>query len=279
MDLELLRTFLEVNRVRHFGRAADGLFISQAAVSARVKQLETLLDVRLFERSRREVTLTPEGTRLVRHADRLIHNWRQARQEVATGALGRQLAVGGSLRLWGALLQAWFERLRRAHPDLALTAESQTPDLLVRHLLDGVIDVAFMLEPPHLDILIVRPVAPLVLTLVASRPHLDADAALAGDYVMVDWGFAHAVEHRSLFPDAPEPRIRVGEASIALGHLRRLGGAAYLPSRMVKDDLQAGRLFPVEGAPAIEWTVKAAYPVRASRRLLIEEALEVFAGL
>ena len=36
MDLELLRTFLEVNRTRHFGEAAEALHLTQAAMSARI---------------------------------------------------------------------------------------------------------------------------------------------------------------------------------------------------------------------------------------------------
>ena len=82
MDLELLRTFLEVSRLRHFGQAGEALHLTQAAISARIRQLESLLGVRLFDRVRRDLRLTPEGHRLVRHADLLIAEWRKARQEV-----------------------------------------------------------------------------------------------------------------------------------------------------------------------------------------------------
>ena len=61
MDFELLRTFLEVARLRHFGQAAEALNLTQAAVSARIKLLETNLGVRLFDRIRRDIQLTPEG--------------------------------------------------------------------------------------------------------------------------------------------------------------------------------------------------------------------------
>ena len=44
MDIDLLKTFLEVNKTRHFGRAADNLYLTPAAVSARVRQLEQILD-------------------------------------------------------------------------------------------------------------------------------------------------------------------------------------------------------------------------------------------
>ena len=61
MNLELLKTFLEVERCRHFGRAAEELHLTQAAVSARIRQLEETLGVRLFERKRRDIQLTPPG--------------------------------------------------------------------------------------------------------------------------------------------------------------------------------------------------------------------------
>ena len=48
MDTELLKTFLEVSRTRHFGRAAESLYLTQSAVSFRIRQLENQLGVNLF---------------------------------------------------------------------------------------------------------------------------------------------------------------------------------------------------------------------------------------
>ena len=83
MDLELLRTFLELNRTRHFGRAAEALHLTQAAISSRLKSLESQLGVSLFQRNRRSMSLTPEGARLIRHAEAQIAAWRVARQDVS----------------------------------------------------------------------------------------------------------------------------------------------------------------------------------------------------
>ena len=63
MDIDLLRTFLEVERLRHFRKAADELFITQAAVSSRIKLLEEILGVQLFTRQKRQIDLTPQGHR------------------------------------------------------------------------------------------------------------------------------------------------------------------------------------------------------------------------
>ena len=94
MDLELLRTFLEVERLRHFGHAAEALHLTQAAVSSRIKRLEAILGVPVFDRARRDIRLTPAGVRLVRYSERLIAHWRKARQDVSAGGAEAQLAIG-----------------------------------------------------------------------------------------------------------------------------------------------------------------------------------------
>ncbi|WP_351060278.1 LysR family transcriptional regulator, partial [Psychrobacter sp. TB20-MNA-CIBAN-0197] len=52
MDIDLLKTFVEVVRTRHFGKAAENLYITQSAVSFRIRQLEQGLGVNLFIRQR-----------------------------------------------------------------------------------------------------------------------------------------------------------------------------------------------------------------------------------
>lgn len=276
MDFELLRTFLEVARLRHFGHAAEALHLTQAAVSARIKNLERILGVLLFDRHKREIRLTPEGHRLTLHADRLIQDWRKARQEVTAGGASSQISVGGSLHLWDVLLQDWMLRLRRQRPELAMIAESHTPELLIRKLLDGVLDLAFMLEPAQLDVLQIREVAKLELVLVSSRARLTVDEALADGYLMVDWGLAHALQHRRLFPDAPEPHTRLGNAHMALSYLHAIGGSAYLPGVLLQERLAAQLLYRVEGAPIMSHTAHAVYRLRGPRQNLIAEVLSLF---
>ncbi|MDH3351787.1 MAG: LysR family transcriptional regulator, partial [Gammaproteobacteria bacterium] len=236
MDLELLRTFLELNRTRHFGRSAEALFVTQAAISSRLKSLEQQLGVTLFERSRREMRLTPEGARLVRHSEKLIAGWRAARQDVSLAEASEQLVIGGSLRLWDVLLQRWLHDLRRAHPDWAIIAESQSPDLLTRKLIDGTLDVGIMLEPAQLDIMQIREIATVDFILVSSSQGLDADTAVEQNYVFVDWGLSFGLDHRRTFPDASEALTRVSHPKMALEYISLIGGSAYLPRRMVVKD-------------------------------------------
>lgn len=277
MDIDLLKTFLEVNRTRHFGRAAENLFLTQSAVSARVRQLEDMLGASLFTRTRNDIQLTPAGTRLLKHAEAILNAWNRARQDAALGnRTGLSLAVGGAYSLWDVLLQDWAHRLHRALPQVALHAEAHGQEGLVRRLLDGALDVAFMFEPPQMAELEAEEVAMLRLILVASRPGLSARRALAEDYILTDWGTSFAIAHARHFPDAPPPRVHMGLGRMALAFLLECGGASYLAEPMVREPLQDGRLHRVPDAPEIDRPVYAVTPhaVAADRRAVLEQALD-----
>lgn len=275
MDLELLRTFLELNRTRHFGRSAEALHVTQAAVSSRLKALEGHLGVKLFERNRREMRPTPEGARLVRHAEQQIATWRAARQDVALAEFSSQLVIGGSLRLWDVLLQRWLHDIRRTYSELAIIAESKSPDVLTRHLIDGTLDVAVMLEPAQLETMHIKEIARLSFVCVSSHESLWIQDALETDYIFVDWGLTFGLDHRRAFPDAPQAATRVSHAKMALEYMNAIGGSAYLPRRMIEKDLEFGLVHQVLDAPVFERVAYATYPVRSSRLELIERCLEL----
>ncbi len=275
MDLELLRTFLELHRIRHFGRTADALHLTQAAVSSRLKSLESILGVTLFERSRREMRLTPEGARLIRHSERLMAGWRVARQDVSLAGASEQLVIGGSLRLWDVLLQSWLHDLRRAHQNMAIIAEAQTPEILTRRLIDGTLDVAIMLEPAQLDIMQIRTVSTLELVCVSNSINLSIEAALMQNYIFVDWGLSFGLDHRRAFPDAAEAMTRVSHAKMAYEYIVSVGGSAYLPKRMIEKDIEFGLLHLVNDAPVFERQAYATYPVRSPKLDLIERSLKL----
>ena len=112
MDTEILRTFLEVNRTRHFARAADNLYLTQAAVSARIRQLEAQVGARLFSRNRNNIQLTPAGHRLVPHAEAGLASWNRALLEVGAETEGRALVALGCLpSLREIFLDDWLSDL------------------------------------------------------------------------------------------------------------------------------------------------------------------------
>ncbi|MFB7508905.1 LysR family transcriptional regulator [Streptomyces broussonetiae] len=90
VDTRLLRSFLAVAEEGSLTRAAERVFVSQPALTKQIRQLETQLAVRLFDRSRAGMALTDAGRELARRAPELLARWDDAQR--ATKAAGRRAA-------------------------------------------------------------------------------------------------------------------------------------------------------------------------------------------
>ncbi len=276
MDIESLRTLLEINRTRHFGKAAEELFLTQSAVSARLKKIERSLGVDLFDRQRRDIQPTPEGRRMLRHAESMIALWRKAKQDVGAAEDTQfQLAVGGIFSLWDVRLQSWSHRVHNAIPNLSLILQAYGHERLLRRMLDGVLDLIFLYEPPQLEEFLIEEIANISLIMVSRLPNQNASQAL-GNYIMVDWGEMHALQHARYFPDAPPPVQRISQGSIALNFMLSCGGAGYLAEKSVLPFLDNGQLYKVNDAPTIRRNAFAVYLRKNSRIELIRQALSFF---
>lgn len=136
-------------RARHFGRAARACAVTQPALSAQILALENELGVRLFERSRRGVTPSPAGQRVVERARAVLHqldelvDTARASREPLSGPL--QLGVIPTVAPY--LLPGRLPHVRAAFPRLRLyLREDQTERLLAR-LRDGDLDLLLLALP------------------------------------------------------------------------------------------------------------------------------------
>ena len=274
MNIDQLKTVLELNRTHHFKKTADTLFVTQSTVSARLNSLEQELGCKLFKRTSRTVELTAAGQRFLGHARSIMAVWRRAHQEAASD--NQQvpiLAVGGLFIIWDIILLDWLERLHMQFPDLNLVAESHDHAFLVRQLLDGALDLIFLFEPPELTELIVKKTLAIPLTLVSSKSDQDCDTAISEDYIMVDWGDDFLVEHARVFIDHHPATRRVNQSRLALKLILAGGGAAYLAKPAVTPFLKEKRLYEVKNAPVLERQVFAVYLRESSNLQFINQSL------
>lgn len=276
MDVELLRTFLEVYHTRHFGQAADNLFVSQSSVSARIRLLEDTIGTPLFTRARNNIQVTPAGQRLLRYAESIVTTWNRARQEVASAQDFTPLSIGGVPSMWDIALQDWIYAVYENFGDIALHGEALGVDTIVRRLQDGTLDLGFTFESPQNAGLVAREIMSVPLIMVSSRPGLTVPVAIREHYVLVDWGTSFSISHAQHFPDLPPPRIRFSLGRLARDLLLKCGGTAYLAEPMVSQLFENGVLHRVEDAPVIQRSAYALYPVAYDRVELIGRILSLF---
>lgn len=253
MDISLLKTFLSVVKTRHFGKAGGALFITQAAVSARIKLLENTLGIRLFTRDRNNIQLTPAGERLLRHAEIIVHGWERARLDVALEErFAQSLAIGTTIDLWQIHIRDWIEGIYKTRPDLTLHLEMNKMDGLINMVLNGVLDMAIVFEPPATSELTAVQMEKIPLVLVSSMPHATPDDIFLKDYLVVDWGRHFSVAHAAFVEDRCIPRAHCSTGGMALDLLLSQGGSCYLARQMAAPYLTDNRLHLVPDAPIIE---------------------------
>lgn len=275
MDISDFKTFLEVYRTRHFGQAARNLFITQSTVSARIRNLEEQLGVRLFVRERNNIQLTPEGEKLVQYAETIVTSWTRVRQEIgAASAGGTSLILGGVPGIWDSLLLPWLMDLHRQDPALVIHVESLNQDLLNRRIINNTLDLAFVFDAPVYDQLEVVTVVRMPLVLVSTSEHQTPQQAVARDYLLVDWGTSFLTGHAEYFNGSAQPGMHFGNGSLALEFLLGVGGSAYLALPMVQTHLDNRRLFRLEQAPVFERVVHGVMHKNNEKQALIHRLLE-----
>jgi len=277
IDIDILRTFLEVNRTRHFGQTAANMFVTQSTISARIKLLEQDIGSPVFIRQRNNIQLTLAGQRMIRYAETIVNTWNRARQEVAVEDENKTpLTIGGMPSLWDIVLQEWLCHNYKKFDDIIMNLEILGADTMPRRLLDGTLDLAFMYDPPQFTELEELEIINIPLELVSSTENIDLKSALTNNYALVDWGPSFAIAHARHFNDQPIAAIRTSHGRVALDFILDCGGSAFLANPMVKNYLGCGKLHIVNEAPVIERIAYAIYPVQTDRLEPIKKLLEYF---
>ncbi len=248
MDVKVFQTFLEVAKEKHFGRASENLYITQAAVSARIKQLEEYFDTRLFTRHRNNIQLTSAGQRLIGYAEVMVSTLKQATFDLSLESnKALQLTIGGTPNIWDAYLQNCLIVVTDSLTGYGFVAESLGREQLNRKLLERTLDLAFSFDPFKVEEFKSHQIAELTLVLVSTEQRV-LDDAFKDKYVYVDWGTQFAFEHADRHPNIPAPYLRTSTGRIALDFILEKGGCAYLPSSLVEPFLDSGQLYQVDGS-------------------------------
>ncbi|HHX9543508.1 TPA: HTH-type transcriptional regulator HdfR [Salmonella enterica subsp. enterica serovar Enteritidis] len=229
VDTELLKTFLEVSRTRHFGRAAEALYLTQSAVSFRIRQLENQLGVNLFTRHRNNIRLTTAGEKLLPYAETLMNTWQAARKEVAHTSRHNEFSIGASASLWECMLNAWLGRLYQLQePQSGLQFEARIAQRqsLVKQLHERQLDLLITTEAPKMDEFSSQLLGHFTLALYCSSP---ARKKSELNYLRLEWGPDFQQHETGLVAADEVPVLTTSSAELARQQLSALNGCSWLP--------------------------------------------------
>ena len=188
MNLNQLRYFVSVARLRSFTKAAEFHFISQAAITQQIKSLEETVGFALLDRKKRPIELTPAGNVFYREARAILDRADAAIAKAAEAATG----ITGSLRVGYAKgyersdLSERLGRFHRAYPNILISCFREDTDTLASMLRAGELDLVFswegtnlLNEPGFESRLDLR--SPLSLAVYSSHPFAGRDSLMRAD--------------------------------------------------------------------------------------------------
>ena len=143
---ELLRTLVAVVDLRSFTKAAHSLGITQPAVSAQIKRLQTLLGGEIFDKSAPGVALTDKGQRVVQYARRLLAINDQIFGLTTQGDMPDRVRLGCPTDFLPEMVFKVVEEFRRQQPGFQLQAETDHSESLLRHFRQGEFDIVLALS-------------------------------------------------------------------------------------------------------------------------------------
>jgi LysR family hydrogen peroxide-inducible transcriptional activator len=149
MTLTELKYIVAVAREKHFGKAADACFVSQPTLSVAVKKLEEELDVKLFERSANEVSVTALGEEIVRQAQSVLEQAANIKDIAKRGKdpLAGALKLGVIYTIAPYLLPDLVRQVITRTPQMPLMLQENFTVKLLEMLRTGEIDCAILAEP------------------------------------------------------------------------------------------------------------------------------------
>lgn len=146
IELRHLTYFLAVAEELHFRKAAEKLFISQPGLSRQIKQMETILQAKLFERNKKKVSLTPAGHYLKEQAEDIFKQLKETRRKlqlIGEGDTG-EVRIGFLGSAMQNVIPQLLVRLRDKFPKIKTSLEERSNLEQVDAVLKDELDLGFV---------------------------------------------------------------------------------------------------------------------------------------
>jgi DNA-binding transcriptional LysR family regulator len=168
-----LQVFHAVAKQMSFTKAAETLFMTQPAVTFQIKQLEERFNMRLFERGRGKIALTPAGEVVLEYADRImaLSAELETRLREMTKQLAGPLLIGASTTIAEFLLPRVLGEFKSLHPEVQPKLAVGDSETIESRVAEHTLDVGLIEAPSQLPSLVTESFCEDELQVIVTPQH------------------------------------------------------------------------------------------------------------
>ena len=250
MDTESLKTFLSLCNTRNYTRTAGQLFVAQSTVTKRINDLEKELQVPLFLRNNRSVTLTPEGEQFYVYAQKMIELTNSSLSEISSlRKFDNQYRIGAADSIYDGHLAPLILRHQKQHPRDSIKITIGLSSNLLEQLQSNILDIVFTYLPLNkadykCDIFRQDPM--VLVTSYENTRYVDGitqQLLMQENYLMCNFALQD-VGHfiRNLFPRYHSFSVEIDDCSKMIPFLIGQNNYTFLPEDMAAPYIQDKQL-------------------------------------
>ncbi|MFN8466699.1 MAG: LysR family transcriptional regulator [Caldilineaceae bacterium] len=245
MEIKQVQCVLAVAEAGSFSAAAEDLYISQSSLSKLIIALEKELGVRLFDRTHRQITLTPAGDAFLPHARSLDAAYRGLLADMVAHQANPALTIVAIPVIAQYDIPSYVAQFRSAYPDIALILEEREASAILTALHNHQFDMAFVRDN-YLDktqFILKQITGDRMVAVVstkhryAARAHLALEELADENHIMFDKGtVVHELAVDACRAAGFEPRIFYASLRVesVLGLVASNSGVALMMEKVVK---------------------------------------------
>jgi len=138
MDFKQIEAFISVARLKSFSKAANSIYLSQPTISSHISSLEKELNLQLFDRTSKEVNLTPAGRLFLNYASDIINTKNNAISALGSfeNAIMGKLFLSASTTPCNTLVPDLIKKFSEIYPDIKYEIKEQGSSDIIKDILN-----------------------------------------------------------------------------------------------------------------------------------------------
>ncbi|PLR82077.1 LysR family transcriptional regulator [Bacillus canaveralius] len=253
MNIEQVEAFIYVSLTGNFSKAGEILFISQPAVSARIRSLENAIGYPLFNRNGKNVSMTQEGETFLPYARSLLQNMQDgvlAIQQKNRKTEG-ELRISTVLTVSNYILPAWISEFHEAFPQVKLVVHTghshNVLDMVLNH--EVPIGISRSVTHPQIEsihlyddemVLAIYPDHPFSAKKTVSVDEVASQDLIQFNRGSLDWALINNAFHSMKIQ--PNVVVEVDNIELAKQMVKNKIGIGILPRFSIEDELKTENL-------------------------------------